>query len=96
MHNTNKANNGGQASVTYSGDTLTMLHFGKSNHDRIFKQRRLYLAIKVRIRMNTWQLMLDFDKKEQYPVIIFVVDWMLYFKQTRAETKVKNSPPNLR
>ena len=24
-----------------------MLNFGKSNHDRIFKQRRLYLAIKV-------------------------------------------------
>ena len=47
MHNTNKANNGGQASVTYSGDTLIMLNFGKSNHDRIFKQRRLYLAIKV-------------------------------------------------
>ena len=57
-----------------------MLDFGKSNHDRLFKQRRLYLAITVHI--NTWQLMLDFDRKEQYPVIILIVDYILHLKQT--------------
>ena len=57
-----------------------MLNFGESSHERLFKQRRFILAIRVHI--NNWLLMLDFDKKEQFPVIILAVDYILHFKQT--------------
>ena len=33
-------------------DSLTMLNFGKLNHDKLFKQKKLYLA--TRVNMNTW------------------------------------------